>query len=43
MLITLPALLWLNKQAYAQRMIQVVSAIVMLVGLGLFIERLMMS
>ncbi len=42
-LITLPALLWLNKQVYAQRVVQVISAIVMLVGLGLFIERLMMS
>jgi hypothetical protein len=42
-LIALPALLWLNKQSYAQRVIQVLSAIVMLVGLGLFIERLMMG
>ena len=42
-LIALPALLWLNKQSYAQRVIQVLSAIVMLVGLGLFIERLVMG
>ena len=42
-LITLPALLWLHKQTYAQRVIQMLSAMVMLVGLGLFIERLMMS
>ena len=42
-LITLPALLWLNKQTYAQRVIQMLSAIVMLVGLGLFIERLIIA
>lgn len=42
-LITLPALLWLNKQSYAQRVIQMLSAIVMLVGLGLFIERLVIA
>lgn len=42
-LITLPALLWLNKQTYAQRVIQMLSATVMLVGLGLFIERLMIG
>ena len=40
-LITLPALLWLRKQSYAGRVIQIVSGIVMLVGVGLFIERLM--
>ena len=42
-LITLPALFWLNKQSYAQRVIQGFSAIVMLVGLGLFVERLMVT
>ena len=42
-LITLPALLWLHKQTYAQRVIQMLSAMVMLVGLGLFIERLMLG
>jgi len=42
-LIALPALLWLNKQDYAQRVIQVLSAMVMLVGLGLFIERLIIA
>jgi len=42
-LIALPALLWLNKQTYAQRVIQALSAIVMLVGLGWFVERLMIA
>lgn len=42
-LITLPALLWLNKQTHAQRVTQMLSAIVMLVGLGLFIERLFIA
>jgi len=42
-LTTLPALLWLNKQTYAQRVIQILSAIVMLVGLGLFMERLVIA
>jgi hypothetical protein len=42
-LITLPALLWLRKQTYAGRAIQILSAMVMFVGLGLFVERLMMG
>jgi len=42
-LIALPALLWLQKKIYAQRVIQVLSAMVMLVGLGLFIERLVLA
>ncbi len=42
-LITLPALLWLRKQTYAERVIQMLSAVVMLVGLGLFIERLLIG
>jgi len=42
-LITLPALLWLNKQTYAQRVIQILSAMVMLVGLGLLVERLVIA
>lgn len=42
-LITLPALLWLRKQSYAGRVIQILSGIVMLLGLGLFVDRLMMG
>ncbi len=42
-LIALPTLLWLQKKIYAQRVIQVLSAMVMLVGLGLFIERLVLA
>ena len=40
-LIAVPALLWLKKQAFEQHVIRGLSAIVMLVGVGLFAERLM--
>ena len=39
-LIAVPALLWLKKQAFEQHVIRGLSAIVMLVGVGLFAERL---
>lgn len=38
-LVVLPALLWLNKQTYAQQVIRGLSVLVMLAGLGWFIER----
>jgi hypothetical protein len=40
-LIAVPALLWLKKQSYEQRVIRGLSWLVMLAGLGWFIERLM--
>lgn len=40
-LIAIPALLWLKKQSYEQRVISGLSWLVMLAGLGWFIERLM--
>ena len=40
-LIAVPALLWLKKQSYEQRVIRALSWLVMLAGLGWFIERLM--
>jgi hydrogenase/urease accessory protein HupE len=40
-LIAIPALLWLKKQSYEQRVIRGLSWLVMLAGLGWFIERLM--
>jgi hypothetical protein len=40
-LITLPALLWLKRQPYEQRVIRLLSVLVLLAGLGWFIERLL--
>lgn len=40
-LIAIPALIWLKKQSYEQRVIRGLSWLVMLAGLGWFIERLM--
>jgi hydrogenase/urease accessory protein HupE len=40
-LIAIPALLWLKKQSYEQRVIRGLSWLVMLAGLSWFIERLM--
>jgi hypothetical protein len=39
-LIAVPALLWLKRQSYQQNVIKGLSAMVMLVGIGLFAERL---